>query len=104
MRLTFITWQNAQLTSGLLKNLDAGEMVLVSSGFHLQRGALYFAHFGVQAKPVSADHVAAMPSLLPLAYNLAVTDLALHEYAGIVRYDIFNALGWNAARTAPGQA
>lgn len=98
------TWQNAQLTSGLLKRLDADEVVLVSSGFHLQRGALYFAHFGVQAQPVSADYLAAMPSLLPLAYNFAVADLALHEYAGIVRYDIFNALGWNAARTAPGQA
>lgn len=98
------TWPNDQLTSGLLKKLDAGEVVLVSSDFHLQRGALYFEHFDVQAKPVSADYLAAMTSLLPLAYNFAVADLALHEYAGIVRYDIYNALGWNAARTAPGQA
>jgi uncharacterized SAM-binding protein YcdF (DUF218 family) len=98
------TWQNAQFTSGLLKKLDADQVVLVSSGFHLRRGALYFAHFGVDAKLVSADHLAAVPSLLPLAYNFAVADLALHEYVGIIRYDIFDALGWNAARTAPGQA
>jgi uncharacterized SAM-binding protein YcdF (DUF218 family) len=98
------TWQNAQFTSGLLKKLDASQVVLVSSGIHLQRSELYFAHFGVDAKPVSADYLAGMPSVLPLAYNFAVADLAIHEYAGIVRYHIYDALGWNAARTAPGQA
>lgn len=98
------TWQNARFTSGLLRKLDADQVLLVSSGLHLQRGALYFAHFGVDAKPVRADYLAAVPSILPLAYNIAVADLALHEYAGILRYDIYNALGWNPARTAPGQA
>ncbi len=92
------------LTSALLKKLDAGQVVLVSSGIHLKRGERYFAHFGVDATSVSADYLAAMPSILPLAYNFAVADLALHEYAGLIRYDIFNALGWNAARTEPGQA
>lgn len=98
------TWQNAQFTSALLRRMDAGQVLLVSSGYHLQRGVLYFAHFGIDAIPVRADYLAAVPSALPLAYNFAVADLALHEYAGIVRYDAYNALGWNAARVAPGLA
>jgi hypothetical protein len=28
-------------------------------------------------------------------YNFAIADLAVHEYAGILRYYIYNLLGWN---------
>ncbi|WP_087723099.1 YdcF family protein [Pandoraea sp. PE-S2T-3] len=98
------TWQNAEFTSGILKAHGADRVVIVSSGFHLQRGALYFSHFGVAATLVRGDYLQAQPSLLPLAYNFTVTDLALHEYIGIARYHAYNALGWNPERTLPGQA
>ena len=41
-------------------------------------------------------------SWLPLSYNFAMADLALHEYTGIVRYHVYNAMGWNVQATKPG--
>ncbi|EIL99810.1 hypothetical protein RHOFW104T7_07745 [Rhodanobacter thiooxydans] len=93
------TWQNAQFSSPLLKAYGADRVLLVSSAYHLRRAMLYFTHFGVHAVPVSADHVDGMLSWLPLSYNFAMADLALHEYTGIVRYHVYNAMGWNVAAT-----
>jgi uncharacterized SAM-binding protein YcdF (DUF218 family) len=94
------TWQNAQFSRPLLQALGAQRIWLVTSGFHLQRGLLYFAHFGIHPTPVRADYLAATFSLWPSASNLVLTDLALHEYAGIARYHVYNALGWNAPQSA----
>lgn len=30
-----------------------------------------------------------------------MTDYALHEWIGIARYHVYNALGWNPARVNP---
>ncbi|VVD91687.1 YdcF family protein [Pandoraea pneumonica] len=98
------TWQNAQFTADLLKEYGADRVVIVSSGFHLQRGALYFSHFGVKATLVRGDYLQATSSFMPVAYNFTLTDVALHEYIGIARYHAYNALGWNPERTQPGQA
>ncbi|KVP73163.1 hypothetical protein WJ92_25760 [Burkholderia ubonensis] len=98
------TWQNAQFTSVALQRYDAGRTLLVSSGIHLRRSMLYFSHFGVIATPVRADYLHAMPSPLPLSYNFAVADFALHEYTGIARYHVYNVLGWNPVRQQPGDA
>ena len=89
------TWQNAQFTSAALRRYGADRVLLVSSGIHLRRSVLYFAHFGVAATPVRADYLRAVLSPLPLSYNVAVADFALHEYVGIARYHAYNALGWN---------
>ncbi len=89
------TFQNAQFTSALLTQYQVDRVVLVSSGVHLRRGVLYFKHFGVAATPVRADYLTATPSALPLSHNFTVTDFALHEYIGIIRYYLYNALGWN---------
>ena len=91
------TWQNAQFCSALLRRYRADRVALVSSGIHLRRSLLYFAHFGVRPVAVRAEYLRAIPSLLPLAYNFAVTDFALHEFVGIARYHVYNALGRNAA-------
>jgi uncharacterized SAM-binding protein YcdF (DUF218 family) len=96
------TWQNAQFSAAVLKRLDADRVLLVSSGIHLRRSLLYFSHFGVNAAPARADYLNAVLSPLPLAYNLALTDFALHEYAGIARYHLYNALGWNIVATRAG--
>lgn len=98
------TWQNAQFTSASLQHYDAGRTLLVTSGIHLRRSMLYFSHFGVTAIPVRADYLGAMLSPLPLSYNFAVADFALHEYTGIARYHVYNALGWNPVRQQPGDA
>lgn len=96
------TWQNAQFSGPLLKAYGADRVLLVSSAYHLRRATLYFAHFGIRATPVPADHVDGVLSWLPLSYNFAMADLALHEYSGIVRYRVYNAMGWNVQPTRPG--
>ncbi|GGY19866.1 hypothetical protein GCM10008098_10330 [Rhodanobacter panaciterrae] len=96
------TWQNAQFSGPLLKSWGADRVLLVSSGFHLRRGMLYFTHFGIQATPVRADYVNGVWSWWPQSYNFTVVDLALHEYAGIARYRFYNAMGWNVQATRAG--
>jgi uncharacterized SAM-binding protein YcdF (DUF218 family) len=96
------TWQNAEFSTPLLKAYGADHVVLVSSGFHLRRGMLYFTHFGIPATPVRADYVGGELSWLPLSYNFTMADVALHEYVGITRYRWYNAMGWNVQATRPG--
>ncbi|WP_197326577.1 YdcF family protein [Ralstonia solanacearum] len=98
------TWQNAQFSRAALAAYAPERTVLVSSAIHLRRGLLYFTHFGMTPTPVRADDLQATPSPLPLAINFAMTDYALHEWIGIARYHVYNALGWNPARVNPGEA
>ncbi len=95
------TYQNAQLTSEILKAYAGGRVLLVSSGFHLRRSALYFDHFGVITTPVRADYLDAKQTVLPSAYNFTVMDVAINEYIGILRYRVYNRLGWNSRPKAP---
>ncbi len=96
------TWQNAQFSVPLLQAQRADRVWLVSSGFHLRRGMLYFAHFGIDATPVRADYVNAIGSWLPSSYNFTVADLALHEYVGVARYQVYSVMGWNVKATRAG--
>jgi len=96
------TWQNAQLSARLLMQRPADRVFLVSSGIHLRRSTLYFAHFGVHATPVRADYVTAATSPLPLAYNLLLADLAIHEYSGLLQYHIYQLFGWNVVAKGAG--
>jgi len=89
------TFQNAEYSAPLLSAHPLDRVLLVSSGLHLRRSLLYFAHFGVKAQPVRADYVSAMMSPIPLSYNFLVTDLALHEYEGVLRYFVYQLMGWN---------
>ena len=96
------TWQNAQFCAAWLQTHPQEQVVLVTSGVHLRRGMLYFSHFGIRALPVRADYVGAMMGPLPLAYNFLLMDVALHEYAGLLRYDVYELLGWNIKAEHPG--
>ena len=96
------TFQNAQNTAPLLQSHRVDQVFLVTSGMHLRRSLLYFGHFGVTAQPVRADHVGSTAAVLPLSYNFLVMDLALHEYAGVVRYYVYQLMGWNAQAKRPG--
>ncbi|QFI38214.1 YdcF family protein [Moritella marina ATCC 15381] len=98
------TWQNAQFTSEILNKGNFDNSVLVSSGLHIKRSQLYFEHFGVRATPIRADYMSAQVSWLPLGYNFALTDFALHEWIGFWRYDIYNMLGANQKRVNAGDA
>jgi uncharacterized SAM-binding protein YcdF (DUF218 family) len=96
------TWQNAQYTAALLKSHPADQVFLVTSGIHLRRSVLYFNQFGIRGQPVRADEVSAMLSAVPLAYNFLLTDLAVHEYTGVVRYWVYEAMGWNVSAEKAG--
>lgn len=95
------TWQNAQFSAALLKTFAPDRVLLVSSGFHLRRGMLYFAHFGIDAVPERADYADGELSWWPQSYNLAMADLAVHEYTGVWQYHWYNFMGWNAKAVAP---
>lgn len=92
------TFQNAQFSKPLLVAYGADKVVLVSSAAHLKRALLYFAHFGIRGDAVRGDYVTARYDWLPDSGNLAYADLAIHEYIGVLRYHVYNAMGWNAPR------
>jgi len=90
------TFQNAQFVSPLVHGGQFDQVVLVTSGMHMRRALLYFAHFLIQAIPAPSDQFRAIHTLFPSALNMAIMDMALHEYAGLVRYQLYNMMGWNA--------
>jgi uncharacterized SAM-binding protein YcdF (DUF218 family) len=96
------TWQNAQFTAEILAGQQPDRVVLVTSGLHVRRSVLYFSHFGVRTLGVRADYAHARVTLLPQAYNIMMADLAIHEYLGVLRYHVYNWLGWNVRATRPG--
>jgi hypothetical protein len=51
---------------------------------------------------VGCGPVPALASPIPLAYNFALADLAVHEYTGILRYYVYQQLGWNVTAHAAG--
>lgn len=96
------TWQNAQFTAEILAGQSPDRVVLVTSGLHVRRSMLYFSHFGLRSVGVRADYARANVSLLPQAYNIMMADLAVHEYLGVLRYHVYNWLGWNVQPVQPG--
>ncbi|HET6554319.1 MAG TPA: YdcF family protein [Dyella sp.] len=94
------TWQNAQFSRPLLASYAPQHMVLVTSGIHLRRSLLYFAHFGIEPQPVAGDWLNARREWIPDSWNYLLADAAMHEYLGILRYRVYNALGWNAPKAA----
>ncbi len=99
------TFENARFTSEILNGLGDRVKVLVTSGIHLERSALYFRHFGIShLHQIPADYFSAKYSLIPVAYNFAIADFALHEFIGMARYSLYNSMGWNPPKPGPGVA
>jgi uncharacterized SAM-binding protein YcdF (DUF218 family) len=96
------TFQNAEFTEEILRGQPFDKLFLVTSGLHLRRALLYFGHFGVYPTPCAADRITPLLSILPAGYNFAIADFAAHEYVGIVRYYVYNLLGWNPSGTHSG--
>lgn len=90
------TYQNAEFSSAILKLNHFDNILLVTSGFHMKRALSYFSHFGIDAIPAVSDYLSARISFIPKGYNVVLTDLAIHEYIGILRFDVYNYFGWNA--------
>jgi uncharacterized SAM-binding protein YcdF (DUF218 family) len=90
------TFQNAQYTSALLQAQGFDQVVLVTSGLHMKRAMLYFEHFHAGCQPAPSDLAQPMRAWVPLGYNLALADFAVHEHLGVVKYWTYNLLGLNA--------
>lgn len=90
------TFQNARFCCPLLQKTDPNQkQVFISSGFTLKRALSYLAYFNIYPQPVAADFITIRISPWPSAYNLVVTDLALHELIGLWRFKLYNLFGWN---------
>ena len=89
------TFQNAQYSSQMLFAGNYDRVVLVTSGLHMKRALLYFAHFMIGAVPAPSDRFAPVYGMIPRSFNFALTDFALHEELGIARLHIYNILGLN---------
>jgi uncharacterized SAM-binding protein YcdF (DUF218 family) len=98
------TWQNAQFCAPLLKRMQFDRTVLLTSALHMPRSLAYFAHFGIHPLPVRAEALPLSVGWLPSSYHFFVTDIALHEYVGMLRYRVYEYLGWNSASAAAGAA
>lgn len=93
------TWQNALFVQPMLKAYAPQRVVLVTSAMHMRRAQEAFEHFGIDVLPVRAGYVGSRYTWLPDSRNLALTDASLHEYAGVLVYGIYNAMGWNPPST-----
>lgn len=84
------TLENALFTSRILLKEKPDFTVLVTSGFHMGRAMLMFAHHGITALPAPADHLVVSSNLKQLYTNFFFTDVALHEYVGQLKFLISN--------------
>jgi len=89
------TFQNAEYAAPILRAGGFDHVVLVTSALHMRRSLLYCSRFGIEAEPAPIGPLAARRTLLPVGYNLALADFALHEYLGIRRLGLYDAMGWN---------
>ncbi len=90
------TYRQAEHTKTMLQSMgEYDALLLVTSGLHMKRALLYFRNVGLRPQPAPSDYVTAEITLFPAAYNFAITDIACHQYIGIARMRLYNALGWN---------
>ena len=84
------TQTNAEYTKAILKQSSFDQVIIVTSGIHMQRSLLWFSHFNIQAQPVASDYLKPHISMMSLGCNFALTDFALHEYLGIVEVYLYD--------------
>lgn len=87
------TRQNAAYTAALLRGQPAGALILVSSAYHLRRARACFQAQGLTMQAVAADVLEPGPGLRPSSYNQVLSDLALHEWGGLLRDHVLVWLG-----------
>lgn len=80
------TYQNAHFSSEIIRAGAFDRVLIVTSGTHLSRALMLFSHFGIEAAPSPADHLAVSRNWKNLYTNFFITDLALHEYVGQLKF------------------
>jgi uncharacterized SAM-binding protein YcdF (DUF218 family) len=98
------TYENARACKGILDELGARQVILVTSAWHMPRSVLLFQKQGIKVIPAPTDFIFTRPNLpqpvtlasllydlLPGPENLARTTLLLKEYLGLF---IYKLRGW----------
>lgn len=90
------SWQNSRNVAAILRDIKPAKVVLLQAAPMMTRDLLYLAHFGVKPEPVAAGYLTGSHTNLSSTglYFLA-TDVALHEEIGVMRYAVYNFMGWN---------
>ncbi|MEJ5018235.1 YdcF family protein [Ochrobactrum vermis] len=96
------SWQNSKNTAAILREIKPAKVVLLQAAPMMNRDLLYLAHFGVTPEPVAAAYLTGSHTNMssPGLYFLA-TDVALHEEIGVLRYAVYNFMGWNEPKQPP---
>ena len=89
------TYEHARNISGMLKAQPAETAYVVTSALHMKRALLYFGAFSFRPDPFPSDYVQVPRHFLPVGYNFAIADIALHQYIGILRFYIYEMTGLN---------
>jgi uncharacterized SAM-binding protein YcdF (DUF218 family) len=89
------TYAQARAIFEILRTQHFDRLLLVTSGLHMKRAALYFRNVGLQPHEAPSDFVSVQFTILPNSYNFAMMDIASHQYIGILRMRVYNKLGWN---------
>jgi uncharacterized SAM-binding protein YcdF (DUF218 family) len=95
------TYDHAKNIAAIMKTHPAETIYLVTSALHLRRALLYFAAFGLRPIPFPSDYIHVPRLVVPVGYNFAVADIALHQYIGILRFHIYERLGLNRRSLRP---
>ncbi len=89
------TYAHARAISEMLRTRRFDQLLLVTSGLHVKRAALYFHNVGLRPAVVPSDFISAQFTTFPNGYNFAMTDIACHQLIGMLRMRVYNKLGWN---------
>lgn len=89
------TYDNAKFLKPILKNFPFKKYLLVTSSIHMKRAKIYFKHFGISTISAPSDFPNSLISIIPSAYNMALYEMALHEYIGIVRFKLYQFFNLN---------
>lgn len=95
------TWENARFSSDWARAHGYSQARLVTSLLHMRRSQSYFAHFALPVSPEYSEQVVGPASWLPSAWNLAMIEVLMHEQIGLWRYELYEAMGWNAKTNTP---
>ena len=85
------TWENAVFTKDMVMPLRGETWILVTSAYHMPRAMAVFASAGWTVVPWPVDYRTDgrkrfLPERLDADGNFYETDVALHEYAGLLAY------------------
>lgn len=88
------TYENARYSSAILRQSRYDHIVLITSAYHLPRALLDFHRFDIDVMPFASHYQWQRPGWKPRLKHIANTNLAWHEWIGIVQFHVYRRLGW----------